>query len=81
MEIIKTKDNKYIVYDGGVKIYDLEQLKSERNAIADRSASTPAPSQEELLNWAMVHYPMVDHTQEENELIRIETIITEIEKV
>ena len=81
MEIIKAADGKYIVYsDGNVRVYDLDKLEDERDAIADRIASTPPPTQEELLNWAMVHYPMIDHTQEEKELVNIEAIIVEINK-
>jgi len=79
MEIIETKDNKIIRYENGVaQVFDVDELKAQKKDIQKRLEADKSPSDEELLAWAKVNYPFVDHSLEITELERVNKILEEI---
>jgi hypothetical protein len=70
MEKFLTADKKVIIYDNGsLQLVDPKELEKQKADIEARIE--PQPDDKELLEWAKVNYPMVDHSMEIKELQKI----------
>jgi hypothetical protein len=70
MEKFLTADKKVIIYDNGLlQLVDPKELEKQKADIEARVE--PQPDDKELLAWAKVNFPMVNHDMEIKELQKI----------
>lgn len=76
METFITKDNKTIIYDNGsARVIDPKELEAQKADIEKRLAEVKVPTDKELLAWAKANYPQLDHSTEQEELVKINSIL------
>lgn len=77
MEIFTLKDGNKVVADSGMaKIYNIDELKKQKEEIEKRLAEAVIPTDKELLAWAKAKYPQMDYSAEKAELERINSLLS-----
>lgn len=79
MQILTTKDGKKIKYENGrAEVVDVNELSSIKKDIEARIEADKPILDKELLAWAKLNYPFTDHSVEQKELDRINSILEAI---
>lgn len=79
MQTFTTKDNKTIIYDNGsARVIDPKELEAQKADIEKRLAEAVIPTDKQLLDWAKANYPKLDHSAEQAELVKIDTILASV---
>lgn len=81
MEYLTTKTGVRVEVDevkGVARVIDIKELESQKAELEKRIAINPEPSDKELLEWAKVSYPYVNHSAEREELAKIETTLSSV---
>ena len=84
MQYFKISTGKFIEFDdvtNRATILVKEDLQSQKINLVAQIKVNPMPTNTELLKWAKDNYPYVDHSAEQAELDRINSILEAIKLI